>query len=71
MGSLTLSSVKFNRIASINPPDMIKAIVEEVMKRRIMPELEAFDSGMINYAKNLERKGLLKPPLYFNSFLAT
>jgi uncharacterized protein (DUF849 family) len=28
--------------------------------------MEAFDVGMINYAKYLIRKGLLKPPYYFN-----
>ena len=31
-----------------------------------MPELEAFDTGMINYGKYLIRKGILKPPYYFN-----
>ena len=27
----------------------------------IKPELEAFDAGMINYAKYLAQKGLLRP----------
>jgi 3-keto-5-aminohexanoate cleavage enzyme len=35
----------------------------------IKPELEAFDTGMINYASYLVRKGLLQPPLYFNLIL--
>ncbi len=69
MGSLTLSSVNFNRIASMNSPDMIKALATEMMKRGILAELEAFDSGMINYAKYLESKGLLEPPHYFNFLL--
>ncbi len=66
MGSLTLSSLNFNRQASINTPDTIKALAEMMMDRAIVPELEAFDSGMINYAKYLQRKGLLVPPHYFN-----
>ena len=66
MGSLTLSSVNFNKQASINVPDMIQALAREMRRRGILPELEAFDSGMINYAKYLEGKGLLEPPLYFN-----
>jgi len=69
MGSLTLSSVNFNKQASINSPDMIQALAEEMKRRGILPELEAFDSGMINYARYLERKGLLKPPHYFNLIL--
>jgi uncharacterized protein (DUF849 family) len=37
------------------------------MKRHnIMPELEAFDIGMINYAKYLANKGFIEPPYYFN-----
>jgi uncharacterized protein (DUF849 family) len=66
MGSLTLSSVNFNKHASINSPDMIHSLLNEMNKHNIMPELEAFDSGMINYAGYLVQKGLLVPPYYFN-----
>lgn len=69
MGSLTLSSLNFNRVESMNSPDMIRALAEEMKKRGIVPELEAFDAGMINYAKYLQRKGLLEPPHYFNLLL--
>lgn len=66
MGSLTLSSLNFNKVESVNSPDMIMALATEMKSRGILPELEAFDLGMINYAKYLERKGLLTPPHYFN-----
>ena len=69
MGSLTLSSLNFNRIASLNAPDMIQALAQEMQSRGIMPELEAFDAGMINYARYLQTKGLLAPPFYFNLLL--
>jgi 3-keto-5-aminohexanoate cleavage enzyme len=69
MGSLTLSSLNFNNQASLNEPDMIKALAQEMKKRGIVPELEAFDAGMINYAKYLVRVGLLEPPYYFNLIL--
>jgi uncharacterized protein (DUF849 family) len=69
MGSLTLSSVNFNRQASVNAPDMIQRLARAMQDRNILPELEAFDSGMINYAKYLESKGLLQPPHYFNLLL--
>lgn len=66
MASLTLSSLNFNLQASINSPDMIKGLAERMKARNILPELEAFDAGMINYARYLERKGLLQAPHYFN-----
>ncbi len=69
MGSLTLSSVNFNKQASLNSPDMIQALAQEMKNRGIMPELEAFDTGMINYARYLEKRGLLEPPHYFNLIL--
>lgn len=69
MGSLTLSSLNFNRVASMNAPDMIQALAREMQSRGIVPELEAFDAGMINYAKYLEKKGLLEAPHYCNLLL--
>lgn len=69
MGSLTLSSVNFNRQASVNSPDMIQSLALEMKRRGILAELEAFDAGMINYAKYLEKKGLIEPPHYFNLLL--
>ncbi len=48
---------------------MIKMLAAELKSRGILAELEAFDSGMINYAKYLETKGLLEPPHYFNLLL--
>jgi uncharacterized protein (DUF849 family) len=69
MGSLTLSSLNFNKIASINSPDMIQALAAKMQKLGIAPELEAFDAGMINYSKFLIKRGLLEPPFYFNLLL--
>ena len=69
MGSLTLSSLNFNHVVSVNSPEMIVALGEEMKSRGILAELEAFDAGMINYAKYLERKGILRPPHYFNLIL--
>jgi uncharacterized protein (DUF849 family) len=66
MGSLTLSSLNFPREASLNAPDMVVALAERMQERGILPELEAFDTGMVNVARYLEKKGLLRPPHYFN-----
>lgn len=68
-GSLTLSSLNFNKQASINTPQMIQALARKMLDLGIRPELEVFDLGMVNYAKYLARKGLLRPPYYFNLIL--
>lgn len=69
MASLTLSSLNFARQASLNPPDTIKAFAKEMMDKGIIPELEIFDLGMINYAKYLTERDLIRPPFYANLFL--
>lgn len=68
-GSLTLSSLNFNRQASVNAPKMIQDLAAKMLDLGIRPELEAFDLGMINYAKYLIKKELIKPPYYFNLIL--
>jgi 3-keto-5-aminohexanoate cleavage enzyme len=68
-GSLTLSSLNFNRQASMNAPDMIKALAQKMLNNNIRPELEVFDLGMINYGRYLISKNLIKPPYYFNLIL--
>jgi len=66
MASLTLSSLNFSNSASMNSPQMIQKLALKMKDNGIKPELEAFDSGMINYARYLIKKGLLEPPYYFN-----
>jgi uncharacterized protein (DUF849 family) len=68
-GSLTLSSLNFNKQASINAPDMIVALAKKMLDLGIRPELEAFDLGMINYGHYLIKKGIVTPPFYFNLIL--
>jgi uncharacterized protein (DUF849 family) len=69
MGSLTLSSLNFNKVASINSPQMVQDLAKVMKDKGIVPELEAFDAGMINYAKYLESKNLIQSPYYFNLLL--
>lgn len=69
MGSLTLSSLNFNKHASVNAPDMILSLAAKMKELGIKPELEAFDAGMVNYANYLVKKELITPPHYFNLIL--
>lgn len=69
MGSLTLSSLNFNKQASMNTPEMIQSLALTMKEYGIVPELEAFDAGMINYAKYLANKKIITPPYYINLLL--
>lgn len=66
MGSLSMSSLNFQSGASVNSPDTILKLIEAMNETGTVPEIECFDSGMVNYASYLINKGILKPPHYFN-----
>jgi len=69
IGSLTMSSLNFPRGASVNEPDMILKLIEKMDEYGVIPEIECFDSGMINYTNYLIEKGILKGPHYINVIL--
>lgn len=69
MASLTLGSVNFASDVSHNPPATIQDLSRRMLDVGVVPELEVFDLGMINYARYLIRKGAIRPPYYFNLLL--
>jgi 3-keto-5-aminohexanoate cleavage enzyme len=69
MGSLTMSSLNFPTGASVNEPNMILSLINEMEKFGVHPEIECFDSGMINYTNYLISKNILKEPHYINVIL--
>ena len=71
MASLTLSSLNFPAQASVNDPAMVQALCLKMREKGILPELEAFDLGMLNYAFYLQRKGLLPKHCYINLLLGS
>ena len=60
MASLTLGSLNFPAQASVNDPDMIRGLAERMAERAIVPELEVFDLGMVDYAHFLLARGVLR-----------
>ncbi len=66
MGSLTMSSLNFMNQASMNAPDMIQKLAQKMFDLGVSPEIECFDSGMINYANYLIKKNIIQAPFYFN-----
>jgi len=71
MGSLTLGSLNFPEQASVNTPEMIEALALKMSERGIVPEIEAFEPGMIHAVKVLMLRGVLTGPLYVNILLGS
>jgi 3-keto-5-aminohexanoate cleavage enzyme len=69
MGSLTMSSLNFPKGASVNEPDMILKLIQKMDEFGVIPEIECFDSGMLNYTNYLISKNILKGPHYINVIL--
>jgi uncharacterized protein (DUF849 family) len=69
MGSLTMSSLNFPSGTSINQPETIIRLIEEMDKYGVQPEIECFDTGMLNYTNYLISKNILKPPYHINFIL--
>ena len=69
MGSLTMSSLNFPNGASVNQPEMILSLIKEMDKYGVQPEIECFDTGMLNYTNYLISKGVLKSPYHINIIL--
>jgi uncharacterized protein (DUF849 family) len=63
--------MNFPRQTSVNSPQMIQSLALKMREKGIVPELEAFEVGMINYAAYLERKHILHPPYWFNLLLGS
>jgi 3-keto-5-aminohexanoate cleavage enzyme len=71
MASLTLGSLNFPKQASVNEPEMITRLATRMRERGIVPELELFDLGMLDFGKYLIEKRVLTGPHYFNLLLGS
>jgi uncharacterized protein (DUF849 family) len=71
MASLTLGSLNFPKQASVNAPETIKGLAARMAERRIVPEWEIFDFGMLDYGNHLRGQGLLTGPVYANLLLGS
>ena len=69
MASLTLGSFNFRREVSVNDPETILELARRMAARGIRPELEIFDTGMVNTMKYLARTGAIEGPFCCNLIL--
>ncbi len=53
----------------IHTPAMLEQLAEKMLENDVKPELEVFDVGMIANAMRVAKKGLIKPPFFFQFVL--
>jgi uncharacterized protein (DUF849 family) len=67
LASITMGSHNFPYHSNINTPLMIRSLLHRMSSRNIKPELEIFEPGMINYARYLIKKKIIRDSVpYFN-----
>ncbi len=69
MGSFTTGSNNLPGIIYENSPQFIEFLAQVFKETGVKPEIEIFETGMINNALFLVKKGILASPLHFNFVL--
>jgi 3-keto-5-aminohexanoate cleavage enzyme len=69
MGSFTTGSNNLPGIVYENSPQFIEYLARVFQETEVKPEIEVFETGMINNAMHLQNKGLIRPPLHFDFVL--
>lgn len=69
MATLTTGTVNFGDEVFWNDLGTIRTIAERLKRFGIRPEIEIFDTGMVDTALRLEREGLLEGPLHYDFVL--
>lgn len=69
MGSFTTGSCNFPGMVYENAPGFLMELARVFQETGVKPEIEVFETGMINNALFLASKGLLEMPLHFDFVL--
>ncbi len=69
LASFDAGSINVNDGVFLNPPDFLEQLALKMKEAGVKPELEVFDTGMIEYCKILADRGLLEYPLHFQFVL--
>jgi 3-keto-5-aminohexanoate cleavage enzyme len=69
MASLTTGSVNFPDQVYANSTEVVEYLARVMQEAGTKPEMEIFESGMINNAYRLVERGLATPPLHFDFVL--
>jgi len=69
MGSFTTGSTNLPGIVYENSPPFIEYLAKVFQETGVKPEIEVFETGMIQNALYLQKKGFLNPPFHFDFVL--
>ena len=69
MGSFTTGSNNLPGIVYENTPPFIEYLAKVYQETGVKPEIEVFETGMINNAVFLQKKGFIQAPLHFDFVL--
>jgi 3-keto-5-aminohexanoate cleavage enzyme len=69
MASFDAGSTNLNDWVFINHPAFLERLAREMLDNGVKPEIEVFETGFINNALVLAKRGLLQPPLHFQFVL--
>lgn len=67
--SLDAGSMNFGPSVFLNSPDFLVKLSKKMLEHDVKPEIEVFETGMINNALRLAKKDLIKPPFHFQFVL--
>ena len=65
LASLDVGSVNFSRFTFHNPPEFAETASQRMRENGVKPEIEVFDLGHIEQAKDMISRGLFDNPPYF------
>lgn len=66
MASLTTGSVNFGEDIFMNPRPFVLALAKDMKEKGIKPEIEVFDTAMLEVGLSMAEKGLLEKPLHID-----
>lgn len=69
MATLSTGSVNFGDDLFVNTMEDIRTFAKTMIANGVKPEIEAFDSGMVQNALTLVKEGILALPLHFDFVL--
>jgi 3-keto-5-aminohexanoate cleavage enzyme len=71
LGSIDCGSINVGNLLFINRPEFVERAMKEMYEKKIKPEMEVFELGMIELCKRLISQNLLRKPYYFGFILGS
>lgn len=71
LASFDAGSINLGGGVFCNPPDFLDLAAKKMLESGVKPEIEIFDLGMAVTALNMNKKGQLESPMYFQFVMGT